>query len=77
MIPGEHTLKTVELPGNLILVICLLLIVEWVGRKNNFALYSLKNMRPYVRWPIYLTLLFVIYLFGNFQSDYEFIYFQF
>ena len=59
-------------------MICLLLIVEWSGRRNRHALEinakSFTLIRP-VRWSFYYILLFIILLYPNGKQ--EFIYFQF
>ena len=58
------------------LLVILLIVVEWGGRKNKFALENLKNKyNSPIRWMLYLLLVMsiVIYKTGN----QEFIYFQF
>lgn len=58
------------------ILILLLIIIDWVGRKNNHPLPILLNKTSLkVRWPIYLLIiLLIIYYSGDEQ---EFIYFQF
>lgn len=58
--------------------IIILMISEWIQRDKDFALQinhkGIFRYRP-VRWLLYMTLLFVILVFGGSQS--QFIYFQF
>lgn len=56
------------------LFILLLLVVEWVGRRNQFALEHMPSNRL-LRWGIYYALVGAIFLFAAQQAS--FIYFQF
>ncbi len=64
--------------GNLdkvaIAVIIVLLVVEWINRKEQHGL-AIANRPVYVRWGMYMTIFICILLFGK-ASD-SFIYFQF
>jgi alginate O-acetyltransferase complex protein AlgI len=54
------------------------LLIEWMGRKDKFAIATtLLNSRNIIRWLFYFSLIFVIYVFGNYNTNLEFIYFQF
>ena len=54
------------------------LLIEWMGRKDKFAIATtLLNSRNIIRWLFYFLLIFVIYVFGNYNTNLEFIYFQF
>lgn len=61
-----------------LVLICIFVIIEWLGRADQFALENIKtlSLRP-IRWFIYVCILIAIYLFGNFDTTVEFIYFQF
>lgn len=65
-------------PKDTIVFIMILLIVEWLQRNQQHAL-CLDNVKipRVVRWGIYYSLILIIFLFGDFTSDLEFIYFQF
>jgi hypothetical protein len=54
------------------------IIAEWKGREKDFAIRDLgiDKSRRY-RWSWYMVIMLAIYLFGNFASNIEFIYFQF
>ena len=54
------------------------LLIEWMGRKDKFAIATtFLNSRNIIRWLFYFSLIFVIYVFGNYNTNLEFIYFQF
>ena len=61
----------------LILMISIFVLIEWLGKENSFALESIKNYNPIVRWTVYTLLFFAILVLGNHSSNVEFIYFQF
>ncbi|MAM28978.1 MAG: membrane-bound O-acyltransferase family protein [Flavobacteriaceae bacterium] len=65
-------------PSDTLLLICIFLFIEWIGRRNQYAIENFSNIksRP-LRWFGYLTLVLTIYFFGRFSSSIEFIYFQF
>jgi alginate O-acetyltransferase complex protein AlgI len=58
--------------------ILLLFIVEWIqrGKAHGLQIDSVTISAP-VRWTVYVSLLLVIFFLGKFDSNYEFIYFQF
>jgi alginate O-acetyltransferase complex protein AlgI len=63
--------------GSLLILICFLIIVEWIGRREQFALESVRNVRwSFVRKGIYYTIVGLIFFFGSFEEN-QFIYFQF
>lgn len=51
------------------------LITEWLGRKHEFPIMTLK-MPTVARWTIYWALLFIIAFYGA-KADIQYIYFQF
>jgi D-alanyl-lipoteichoic acid acyltransferase DltB (MBOAT superfamily) len=53
------------------------IIIEWLGRKKEHAFYNILNKLSVSRWVLYLLICLVIYFFGNYKSELEFIYFQF
>ena len=66
---------------NAVMTLCLIiifLIIEWLGRKDQFAIEHLKGKSKLMRLSFNLIILLVImeFLF-NFNSSQEFIYFQF
>ena len=65
-------------PSYLFIIILLFILTEWIHREKKYGLELNKKKTPrFIRWIIYYVLIIVIYLFGVFQSDLEFIYFQF
>lgn len=64
--------------GNLdkisIAVIVILLVVEWINRKEQHGL-AIGNRPVYVRWGSYMAVFLIILFFG--KSSTSFIYFQF
>ncbi len=55
--------------------ILLLIVVEWIQRDKPFILDLSSIKKSYLRWSIYLALLFVLFAFGGHATN--FIYFQF
>lgn len=63
-------------PKRVIAFIGVLVIVEWWGRREEFAIDMLhRRMKPFARWIFYYCLLFSILWLGG--EEQEFIYFQF
>ncbi len=64
------------LPNRLLLFLVGFIIIEWMGREENYALASFGNNWPRpVRWGFRLALVFCIYFWSG--SSQQFIYFQF
>ncbi|WP_298900163.1 MBOAT family O-acyltransferase [uncultured Psychroserpens sp.] len=63
-------------PTDIIILIITFSIVEWLGRENKYGIECLPANK-FLRWLIYIILIIVIYFFGNFSEEIEFIYFQF
>ncbi|WP_347372869.1 MBOAT family O-acyltransferase [Aequorivita sp. Q41] len=63
-------------PTNIFLLLILFLLIEWLGRRNEYALevFGLNWKRP-IRIGFYYTLLILIFCFS--RNDQTFIYFQF
>jgi D-alanyl-lipoteichoic acid acyltransferase DltB (MBOAT superfamily) len=59
-------------------IVCcfILLIIEWMGRENQYAIEKLfSTQKWYVRWGFYYIITGMIFLFGG--KEQQFIYFQF
>lgn len=61
--------------SRVIFTILILLVVEWVGRRNLFALEHMPK-RAAVRYTLYFIVVALILWAGDFGSN-QFIYFQF
>lgn len=65
-------------PPYLFLLLCLFILIEWVGREHQYAIQKMGlTWAKSVRWLFYLALVLVIYYFSLSSSTQEFIYFQF
>ena len=62
-----------------LLLIGLLIFIEWLTRDYKHPLSFLSNYKVnyLFKYFVYLTLIFLIFLFGNFIDNKQFIYFQF
>jgi alginate O-acetyltransferase complex protein AlgI len=61
-----------------IFLIIAFMLVEWMGRKNKYAIENLgKHLNKPSRWICYILIILIIYFFGNTSVSIEFIYFQF
>ncbi|MEL6810811.1 MAG: MBOAT family O-acyltransferase [Bacteroidota bacterium] len=65
------------LPQKVLAYIVLFIMVEWWGRRQQFAIENIVTLKKSVRWICYLVLIMSIYFFGRFSQEIEFIYFQF
>ena len=64
-----------EIPLSIIIIICFFFCIEWIGKKDKFAIENFIEYK-FLRYMFYLILSFMIYI--NLGSDAEeFIYFQF
>ena len=79
----SNDLITVPITNNnfySLLVFCLIiftLILEWISRNNHYPLEKIFSSNSFLRRSLYLTIVILIYVFGRFSSNLEFIYFQF
>jgi D-alanyl-lipoteichoic acid acyltransferase DltB (MBOAT superfamily) len=66
------------LPFNLLLMIALMIVFEWLQRENQHALQLVEmfSFKP-LRWIVYGCVILLIYFLGDYSTVYEFIYFQF
>ncbi len=61
----------------LCLLISVFMIIEWIGRREQFAIAGIVHLRQnWIRWTIYAVLIFIITIFMRTQET-PFIYFQF
>jgi len=65
------------LPIKVIVYIVLFMSIEWLGRRNKYAIENISFLNKPLRWLFYLGLLLTIYFLGRFSQEIEFIYFQF
>jgi D-alanyl-lipoteichoic acid acyltransferase DltB (MBOAT superfamily) len=75
-IPSIKLLVPAINPLNLLLLLVAFIIIEWAGRREQYALAKLEIKMPRLfRWSIYYVIIVAMYYFtGNSQ---QFIYFQF
>jgi alginate O-acetyltransferase complex protein AlgI len=70
--------KPGSIPFQVLFMILILVIAEWLQRDKQHALqFDYIRMPRYIRWGVYYVIIMLIFTFGNFTSTYEFIYFQF
>lgn len=70
-----HSLE-VKPKGIITILILLFLIIEWLGREEQFAITKLGlNSKAFFRYSFYVLLIFSLFWFGG--KDQQFIYFQF
>jgi alginate O-acetyltransferase complex protein AlgI len=64
------------LPKTIFLLICIFVLIEWIGREHQFAIQNLgvKWKRP-IMYAVYYTVIIAILCFGG--KEQQFIYFQF
>lgn len=63
-------------PKTTVLLIVIFIIVEWFGRRNEYAIAKMFQGQPrFVRWIFYYLIVFAIFYFS--ESERQFIYFQF
>lgn len=74
---GAYSNLELNWPSELLGLIGFMLVVEWFHRDKHHGLeFSWLKNKPVLRWSAYLTILFLIFVFGNFGKT-EFIYFAF
>lgn len=67
--------KPAEIDIYCILFIMLLLLIEWIGRRNLFAIHDIPIKYKPLRWAAYIIVIWIMIEFGGAQET--FIYFQF
>lgn len=74
--PGSFLLLSVyKKHMTLIFLITILLLIEWLGRENQYAIEKMQYPK-FLRWSVYLILGIMVFTFGNYDKT-EFIYFAF
>lgn len=75
--PQRSAFMEIELsPSKLFSLLILFILIEWLGREEQFAIAKLGlKWKPVFRWALYVSIAIMILLFSG-KSD-EFIYFQF
>ena len=64
-------------PSKLLVIIVIFMLIEWLGREEEFALAIVKKInQPALRIGLYYGIIIGLVLFGKFNSN-QFIYFQF
>ncbi|WP_397362221.1 MBOAT family O-acyltransferase [Olleya sp. R77988] len=70
------TLPTIR-PTNLIVLIFVFIVLEWIGRRQQFAIEVMLLKKPKaIRWAFYMLIVALIFVFST-EKQQEFIYFQF
>jgi len=64
-------------PVELFILLGVFIIIEWIGREREYAIEYLYSKNIFVNYILVTMLLLGIYFFGNYHSEYDFIYFQF
>ncbi|MFV0329278.1 MAG: MBOAT family O-acyltransferase [Dysgonomonas sp.] len=63
--------------GNIILIILLFFIIEWIGRRDRYAIENIGiRWKTHYRWMMYYAIIIFILYFSNGDQQ-QFIYFQF
>ena len=62
-------------PKITIIFIFTFIIVEWLGKSDEYAISSIVHLKKRYRWSVYLILCFLIFILSSDKT--EFIYFQF
>ena len=64
-------------PTNLLVLIIFFIIIEWMGRRQKFALETLLIKKSKViKWGFYMLIITLVFVFSS-EKQQEFIYFQF
>ncbi len=73
-IPNFDNMRTAL---NIIFLIMGFIVIEWLGRKEQFAISIIKKVKPpVIRYLFYYLIAITIMIYGNFNEN-QFIYFQF
>ena len=62
-------------PWTIIILIVLFIVVEWLGRKGQYAIEKIQYINKPIRWLLYLTIIIMTFCFTG--EEQQFIYFQF
>jgi D-alanyl-lipoteichoic acid acyltransferase DltB (MBOAT superfamily) len=72
-----HSGKSINVSMVVILVIIAFVLIEWFGRRSKFAIQNSFKNYPIIDRVFTYAIIILIFMFGQFNSEYEFIYFQF
>jgi D-alanyl-lipoteichoic acid acyltransferase DltB (MBOAT superfamily) len=72
-----HSGKSINVSMVVILVIIAFVLIEWFGRRSKFAIQNSFKNYPIIDRVFTYIIIISIFMFGQFNSEYEFIYFQF
>lgn len=73
--PSLFSIPTVR-PWTILFLLVLFIIIEWLGRENQYAISSLgMKWKPYFRYMMYFIMIITIFWFAG--KEQQFIYFQF
>jgi alginate O-acetyltransferase complex protein AlgI len=76
IVTSKFLMNWKDLPKTILLLISILMVVEWIARREKFGIANIKNISQRgVRWGIYVVIIASMFYFVN--SGKEFIYFQF
>jgi len=62
---------------SIIILICFFVCIEWIGRKDKFAIENIYKDSRITRNIFYMIIILILLIYGNYDSEVEFIYFQF
>ena len=63
-------------PKTTVILICVFIIIEWFGRRNEYAIANMLQNHPrFIRWIFYYLIVFAVFYFS--ENQLQFIYFQF
>ncbi len=63
-------------PRITIIITGIFILIEWIGRKNEYAIEQINGQRRVIKYLLYYSIVIAIMYFGNFGEN-QFIYFQF
>jgi D-alanyl-lipoteichoic acid acyltransferase DltB (MBOAT superfamily) len=72
-----HSGKSINVSMVVVLVIIAFVLIEWFGRRSKFAIQNSFKNYPMMDRVFTCIIIISIFMFGKFNSEYEFIYFQF
>lgn len=68
---------SIDIPILLYIILSTFICVEWFGRRNKYALQHIFRHHVYLQKIFIYLIIVAIFLFGQYGTTYEFIYFQF
>jgi len=67
----------IDIPVTIVLILVTFILIEWFGRRSEFAIQNSFKKYSIVKRVFIYIIIISIFMFGKFNSNYEFIYFQF